>query len=192
MHRLSTSFILGYHGCDQDTAENLLAGHDFVPSENAYDWLGHGVYFWEANPKRGLQFAYETSLRAGSRISVPAVIGAVIDMGLCLDLTSADGLDQVAATYRLLRDITDRDKGRMPANSPDGLRRNLDCAVVNLLHTTLDKNGEFPFDTVKGIFTEGAPLYPGSGFHAKTHVQVCVRSLGCIKGVFRVPARELA
>lgn len=54
MHALSASFILGYHGCDEAVAEKVLAGEDFKPSDNDYDWLGSGIYFWEANPQRGL------------------------------------------------------------------------------------------------------------------------------------------
>ncbi|GAB6038857.1 hypothetical protein JCM15519_34160 [Fundidesulfovibrio butyratiphilus] len=42
-----------------------------------------------------------------------------------------------------------------------------------------------PFDTVRGLFTEGGPLFPGSGFQAKTHIQTAVRTLPSIKGVFR-------
>jgi hypothetical protein len=37
----------------------LLAGTAFKPSNNDYDWLGPGIYFWEANPLRGLEFAEE-------------------------------------------------------------------------------------------------------------------------------------
>lgn len=187
MHRLSTTFILGYHGCDQDTAEALLAGRDFLPSANDYDWLGHGIYFWEANPERGLEFAQEASRRSSRHVRIPAVIGAVIDLGLCLDLTSSRGVDQVAAAYRLLRDMAAINRTALPNNNPDGLRRNLDCAVVNTLHDTLSAGGDNPFDTVRGIFTEGPPLYAGSGFHERTQVQVCVRTLSCTKGVFRVP-----
>ena len=192
MHRLSTSFILGYHGCDWTVAERLLAGRDFIPSANDYDWLGHGIYFWEANPRRGLDFAREASRRGASGIKVPAVVGAAIDLGLCLDLTSSQGIDQVRAAYPVLVDMAAADGKPLPVNNPDGLRRNLDCAVVNTLHRVLEVGGEPPFDTVRGIFTEGAPIYPGSGFHAKTHVQVCVRTLSCIKGVFRFPLAATA
>jgi hypothetical protein len=65
VHRLSTSFILGYHGCDVRIAEALLEGKAFKQSLNDYDWLGPGVYFWEANPQRGLDFAIEASARKG-------------------------------------------------------------------------------------------------------------------------------
>jgi hypothetical protein len=48
LHRLSSSFVLGFHGCDQSVADDLLNGKDFVPSANDWDWLGSGIYFWEA------------------------------------------------------------------------------------------------------------------------------------------------
>lgn len=38
-----------------------------------------------------------------------------------------------------------------------------------------------PIDTLRGIFLEADPLYPGAGFYAKTHVQIVVRSPTCIK-----------
>lgn len=50
------AFVLGYHGCDRSVGEALLAGRKtFVGSKNEDDWLGHGVYFWENNPKRALE-----------------------------------------------------------------------------------------------------------------------------------------
>jgi len=57
MHNLSASFVLGYHGCDRETGERLLSNEPFQPSENDYDWLGAGVYFWEANPDRAMSWA---------------------------------------------------------------------------------------------------------------------------------------
>ena len=39
--------IIAYHGCDRAVAERLLEGHRFTPSQNDYDWLGRGIYFWE-------------------------------------------------------------------------------------------------------------------------------------------------
>jgi len=43
----------------------------------------------------------------------------------------------------------------------------------------------------KGVFVEGHPIYDGSGFYEKTHVQVVVQNPECIKGVFRVPQAQL-
>jgi len=76
----------------------------------------------------------------------------------------------------------------MPENSADQLRRNLDCAVIRRLPTILEAQHLPAVDTVKGVFTEGAPLFPGSGFREKTHIQIAVRNRQCIKGVFRVAA----
>jgi hypothetical protein len=45
MHSLSTAFVLGYHGCDEEIGRHLLGNEPFQPSKNSYDWLGEGVYF---------------------------------------------------------------------------------------------------------------------------------------------------
>jgi hypothetical protein len=92
MHELSSSFVLGYHGCDQEVAEQLLNNIPFLPSHNDYDWLGSGIYFWEANPQRGLEFANELADRSPEFIKNPTVVGAVLDLGYCLDLTTSSGL----------------------------------------------------------------------------------------------------
>ncbi len=86
MHRLSSGFILGYHGCDEIVAESLLKGEEFKRSTNEYDWLGPGIYFWEANPQRGLDFARESAARRNAKIQRATVVGAVIDLGACLTL----------------------------------------------------------------------------------------------------------
>jgi len=49
--------ILSYHGCHTDDARLLLQGDSFHASENPYDWLGKGVYFWESDPVRAYQWA---------------------------------------------------------------------------------------------------------------------------------------
>jgi hypothetical protein len=41
----ATSFVLGYHGCDEKIGERILAGEHVSLSRNAYDWLGTGAYF---------------------------------------------------------------------------------------------------------------------------------------------------
>jgi hypothetical protein len=192
MHTLSAAFILGYHGCDATTAEKLLSGQDFKFSNNNYDWLGSGIYFWEANPKRGLEFAQELAgLDRGPKITDPAVVGAVVDLDFCLDLTTSAGLDQVNVAFQRLEKINEASEKALPENNEDGLRRNLDCAVIQMLHLIRDEKEMPPIDSVKGVFVEGDPVYCKSGFHHKTHIQICVCNPDCIKGVFRVPQRFL-
>lgn len=190
MHRLSASFVLGYHGCDEAVAEALLNGEPFKQSANNYDWLGPGVYFWEANPQRGLDFATEAAARKNSRIKTPAVVGAVIDLGNCLDMTTMAAIRMVAGAYDSLKKTIETAGGELPTNSMDLSLRRRDCAVMQRLHSILHEKN-IVLDTVRGIFIEGSPIYPAAGFNSKTHTQIAVCNVECIKGVFRVPRNQL-
>jgi hypothetical protein len=187
LHRLSSSFVLAYHGCRQSTANGLLAGNPFRLSSNDYDWLGPGVYFWEANPERALDFARDKFARQRAKPEKIAVVGAVIEMGLCLDLTTKSSIDMLRTAYDSLKSTFATEQLELPRNSPDLLRRNLDCAVIRRLHEILSVSGSPAIDTVKGVFVEGSAIYPNAGFHEKTHIQISVRNPTAIKGVFRVP-----
>ena len=186
--------MLGYHGCDESVAERLLAGEPFQKSKNNYDWLGPGIYFWEANPLRGLEFAVELqSVRWGPDITVPAVVGVIIDLGLCLDLTTSAGIELVKDAHETYISNCQETGDDMPTNSTDThyLRRQLDCAVFTQLHQIRQDDQEQSIDTVRGVFVEGEQAYEGAGFRAKTHIQICVCNTFNIKGVFRVPEDQL-
>ena len=194
MHNLSTSFILGYHGCDRETGERLLSNEAFQPSENDYDWLGSGIYFWEANPDRALEWAHERAeriLKKEGREVEPFVVGAVIDPGFCLDLISSNGIHAIEAAYASFQSVVAASGAQIPENvgGTDLRLRKLDCAVINFLHLARESAGEQPFDTVRGVFTEGEHVYANSGFRRKTHIQICVRNQTNIHGVFRVHER---
>ncbi|MEQ8404234.1 MAG: hypothetical protein RKE49_03990 [Oceanicaulis sp.] len=194
MHDLHHGLVLAYHGCDVAVAEALLSGGDFKKSENAYDWLGHGIYFWERDPRRGLEFAHMLAAHPlrGRHIQKPAVIGAVLTLGRCLDLTVRNAATFTSEAYQALLDLfNSHDGASMPVNSADLLRRDLDCAVFNMLHRMRAQQGSPPFDTIRGIFEEGDPAYPGAGFKDHTHIQIAVRNTDCILGVFRVPDSAL-
>jgi hypothetical protein len=186
--------VLGYHGCDRAVAEKLLRGEPFRNSENDYDWLGPGIYFWEANPQRALSFAKEVKKREPSKVKSPAVVGAVVEFGLCLDLASEAGIDQVKTAYDALRRVSAAAGTTLPVNDlgPDSLLRRLDCGVIRQLHDIREEGGQEPVDTVRGIFIEGKPIYDTAKFYTKTHCQICVRNPLQIKGVFRVSKSELA
>lgn len=187
MHRLSSSFVLGYHGCSAEIAEAVLSGTPFKFSANDYDWLGPGVYFWQSNPKRALQFATEKRSRekAGWRC---AVVGAVIDLGLCLDLTTDMGIAEVRAAKDAFDHLQSKAKLELPVNKPSLPR--LDCAVIRTLHEIRSDENEPAVDTVLGIFTEGEKVYQSSNFFEKTHIQICVCNPEQIKGVFRVSMQD--
>ena len=191
MHQLAASFVLGYHGCDRSVGERILKGEPFKQSNNDYDWLGAGIYFWEANPLRGLDFASEARKRKALKIRTPFVVGAVVSLGLCLDLTTTAGIEQIRAAHKSLREFAAAGDFQLPQNTADGLLRPLDCAVIQMVHTIRKDRGEQPIDTVKGVFVEGEPVYPGSGFFEKTHIQIAVCNPECVKGIFRVPNAQL-
>jgi hypothetical protein len=193
MYSTLPAFVLGFHGCDRSIVEAIICGRETLrPSENDYDWLGHGAYFWENDPVRALHFAEllkQHPPRDHDPIHTPAVLGAVIDLGHCLNLMETSALHLVRSTYDLLLDSVTSSAGTMPVNSTpsaagDLLVRRLDCAVIELIHQSSPTRGEPPFDTVRGLFFEGHPLYPNAGFREKNHIQLCVRNPNCIKGFF--------
>jgi hypothetical protein len=187
----STSFILGYHGCDRKLADRVLAGKAALkPSTNDYDWLGDGVYFWEHNTRRAFDFAVEVAARphpSGQRIKNPAVVGAIIDLGFCLNLLDSRYIETVREAHAELVEAAHASGIELPRNTGgrDLYRRHLDCAVLRALYQARADDGERPFDTVRAVFVEGGPLYETAGFAAKSHIQVCVREPACIKGYFR-------
>ena len=75
---------------------------------------------------------------------------------------------------------------KIPNGSSELLLRELDCAVIENVHL---QNAGQPFDSVRGVFIEGDPLYAGAGFNEKNHIQICIRNPNCIKGFF-LPRRE--
>jgi hypothetical protein len=148
----STSFVLGYHGCDQSIAEQVVAGQQSLrPSENDYDWLGNGIYFWEHNPGRAFEFAGERRDRPHNnlqKIADPAVIGAIIDLGDCLNLLDSQSIDSVRQAHVDLVKMSIEAGVPLPENSVghDLLVRRLDCAVINFLHTTRAAKNDPPLD----------------------------------------------
>lgn len=129
--------------------------------------------------------------RKAAGIKRPLVVGAVISLGLCLDLTTSAAVAQMRSAYQTLIDLTDPHEIEILKKSPSPMLRPLDRAVIETLHNVRRERGAPPIDTVKGIFIEGDPIYEGSGFYEKTHIQIAVCNPECIRGVFRVPASEL-
>lgn len=163
-----------------------MSGEDALhPSTNDYDWLGHGIYFWEDDPVRAAQWARHMHGQDG------AVVGALINLGNCLDMAQTESRKLVRHGYDLM--VSLHDAGvleELPRNAPgrpgdpDELKRNLDCLVINTVHLMREKLGESPFDSVRSPFLEGSPLYEGAGFRELTHIQVCVRDESQIVGYF--------
>jgi len=190
MYSSKPGYIIGFHGCDEEIRNQIVLGHTgFNASMNDYDWLGNGMYFWENNLDRAYQFAIERQKYPKPslpKIKSAAVLGAVIELKNCLDLLDSKYLELVKISYSNYSDSYKMMGEPLPKNSnvqgsTDRLLRRLDCAVIENLHTL---NIEEPFDSVRGVFIEGAPLYEGAGFNEKNHIQICIRNPNCIKAFF--------
>jgi hypothetical protein len=81
-------------------------------SEKFYDWLGPGVYFWENDPIRAFQWAR----LPWRNIKTPSILGAVIDLGRCLDLTTQDGIEAVKSAHKGLVELHKMTDEPLPQN----------------------------------------------------------------------------
>ena len=121
--------IVGYHGCPRSFADAVLLGKapiaEWQKSQNAYDWLGEGVYFWEHSPNRALRWAQQ-------RYDRPAVVGAVLQLGKCFDLLDESISELLAESYENLVQALAETGRPLPSNvAGAGKLRKLDCLVIN-------------------------------------------------------------
>ncbi|MBT1687273.1 hypothetical protein [Dawidia soli] len=191
MYSARPGLILAFHGTDKSVVQKVVSETQHLEiSSNIWDWLGHGAYFWENSPTRALEFAETSSKRKDSKIKSPAVLSAVLDLGYCLDLLDYKNLSILKAAYEIRKDIVETSGFPLPQNKPskgdhnDLLVRELDCVVIETVHDINRSRNQRPFDSVKGVFWEGPPLYPNAGFREKDHIQICIRNPNCIKGFF--------
>ena len=163
------SMVLGFHGCDASVGEAVLKGKvpHLATSANEYDWLGGGIYFWENDPRRAMEWAIAGMNNPGitkGKITKPFVVGAVIELGHCLNLMSRHCIEELKVAHQLLVSASKAAGVPLPE----------------------DADKEVPaYDTVRAAFREGEPAYEGAGFEEKNHIQIAVRDKARIKGYFR-------
>lgn len=183
-----SSFILGFHGCDESTGMRILCNpqEHLSPSEKTYDWLGSGIYFWEGSVARAWDWA--KAYHAAGKIKTPFVLGAVIDLKCCLDLFDYGATAEIQEAHSSLKKVMRKAGEPMPKNKGGGgdkPARFLDRAVMQTLHSMREGKNRAEYDTVRGAFLEGRAAYSGGGFRTHTHIQICVRNENCIKGYFK-------
>ncbi len=161
-----------------------------MASEKSYDWLGPGIYFWQDDPLR----AYQWACHPRRTFSNPSLVGVVIDLGRCLDLTTQDGIEAVKSAHAGLIKLHKLTGEPLPKNTgKENELRHLDCAVVKHLHRARAQVANtdpsvLAYQTVRALFAEGKKLYTGAGLKDKTHVQICVIDPQQIIGIFRLQA----
>jgi len=195
MYSKRSGLILGFHGCDKEIRDKIISESGIVleKSDNEYDWLGGGIYFWENNYQKAFEFAKYLSENPPhnkkQKIKNPAVLGAVIDLGSCLDLLDSEYLSLLKIGYDSIKKSEKNYGIKIPKNLPlkengDLLIRYLDCAVIESIHQFNEDKKIKEFDSVRGVFFEGDDLYPNAGFKRDNHIQIALRNPNCIKGYF--------
>ena len=185
--------VVGYHGCDAAVAEKVLAGKaELNLSTNAYDWLGEGVYFWEHGPQRAYEWAIEQARLGGAKVRNPSGVAAKINLGVCLDLLDTANTRLLGWWYARFRWFVRQKAARMPQNCDaagerrgDRVLRYRDCAVIDYTLSSLAATEGITYQTVRGVFVEGGPAFPGSEIALKSHIQIAVRDRECIAEFFR-------
>jgi|SRR6185437_8966487 len=207
MYDVKPNLIIGFHGCEASVRDALLNNpHEIKISREPFDWLGHGMYFWENNYERALQWAQDKKRRGA--IKEPAVIGAVLYLGVCCDFLDRKYIQLLAQYFVAMEEINSASGKVLPSNKDlpndphkDKILRHRDCAVIEYMHGEISHRVQYDiqkkgytdnkiFDTTIGVFTEGGPAFQGAGLFAKSHIQICVRNPNCIQGFF-MPRREI-
>ncbi|MBE6400864.1 MAG: hypothetical protein E7037_02365 [Verrucomicrobia bacterium] len=179
---MNTPFpFIGYHGCDRKTAQKILINHEALHESDAEsEWLGTGVYFWNNDPQRALEWAKH------KEVETPYVIGAIIQPQKLLDFSTREAESLVKCAYDWLYDEYQNSNEKLPKNQKFGQgdlfykNRKLDCLVMNTLHA----NSLQEHDVFSAPFLEGDPIYETGFFLRETHVQICVKNLNAIVGYF--------
>ncbi|SEN71402.1 hypothetical protein SAMN05216436_12072 [bacterium A37T11] len=207
MYDIRPNLLIGFHGCDASVCHDLINKPDQVKlSKEPFDWLGHGVYFWENNYERALMWAQDKYKRG--RIKEPAVVVAVLQLGYCCDFLDSKYVKILQDYYASMEAGYRQSELSMPQNRDlpndqhkDRILRELDCAAIEYMHMRLRQNIQHDkqtqgfsnykmFDSTRGVFTEGGPAFKGAGIFEKSHIQICIRNLNCIKGFF-LPRKEI-
>jgi hypothetical protein len=187
------SQVVAFHSCDKKIGLKILNGEeDLIASENAWDWLGTGIYFWEFNPERALEYAKESATGKQFnkiKIETPFVLGANILLGNCFNLLDSRAIENLHEAYNYLQILYEISDIEMPKNKKT--IRKLDCAVIKAVHEINKLQNRNPFDTVRCAFVEGNEIYPTSNFTDRLHIEISVINPQMIQGYFLPKPIEL-
>ena len=207
MYEVKPNLVIGFHGCDRSVRDSLLMNpKDYQISQKPFDWLGHGLYFWENNYDRAFEWATQKKYRGG--IKEPAVVGAVLSLGHCCDFLDKRFIETLAFYFSYMKPWYMVLGKQLPQNKDltddffkDKLLRNLDCAAIEYMHAKILDQVKLDiaekgysklkvFDSTRAVFIEGGPAFEGAGLFERTHIQICIRNPNCIQGFF-MPREEI-
>jgi hypothetical protein len=167
--------VYGYHGTSRAAALTIL-DDGFRHSDNDYDWLGTGVYFFQDAPRRAMQWATE------QHPNNPAVICSLIRLENCIDLLDINWFPIIKEAYSFFVEEYRRTNRPLPRQNPERSKAHrLDCAYLNyVIKEILEPQGQ-RIDAIRAVFVEGERVFPNSAIFDRAHVQIAVRDLSLIE-----------
>ncbi len=171
--------VYGYHGTSQAKADSIL-DRGFRASDNDYDWLGTGIYFFQDAPLRAKQWA------TAQYPQNPAVICARIELDNCIDLFDVSWFPILKDIYDLFIEQYRATNQLLPSQNPFRSKAHrLDCAFFNFASELLLKQGQIVSST-RAVFVEGAQIFPDSAVFDLAHVQIAVKNPISIKEYYLI------
>jgi hypothetical protein len=190
--------VIGYHGTGLSTALRIVNRVEgFRWSRRAFDWLGHGIYFWEHAPRqardwarlRQRQLARKKNPTADDlrRMNEPiAVVASMIRLGFCFDLLDPDNVEYLVSVHDRFRETLEMSGVPLPQNHRK--YRRLDCAVFEHAYRLIDELPDHPsVDSTRGVYVPAGGdrrVWGSSWISRDTHIQLCVRNPACILGTW--------
>jgi hypothetical protein len=172
----SSLTVYGYHGTSQSKAANILK-HGFLASDNDYDWLGTGIYFFQDAPIRAKQWATQ------QHPNDPAVICAIIQLENCIDLFDVGWQPLLKSLYNPFVESWRSTNQPFPRQDPERSKAHrLDCSFLNYSIELLSRQN-LMIESVRAAFMEGERLFPDSAIFDLTHVQIAIRNPSLIRTI---------
>ncbi len=190
--------VVGYHGTGLTAALRIVNRVEgFRWSRRDFDWLGHGIYFWEYAPEQALSFArirQRQSLRKKNptaedarKANEPlAVVASMIRLGFCFDLLEPDNVQYLEESFAAYRAAMQLAAVPLPKNTRK--YRRLDCSVFEYVYKVIgESEHNAPIDTTRGVYVPAGGdrrVWEGSWISRDAHIQLCVRNSTSLLGTW--------
>ncbi|ACG78799.1 conserved hypothetical protein [Phenylobacterium zucineum HLK1] len=180
--------VTAYHGTLYEQACAMAEGRFDARPRSKARWLGSGLYFFEGNPEAAAYYATRRAMQKNGR---PGILRADIDLTTCLDLTATSRQEVVRTAHRIM--VADGSIDRLQITQKpfelqngdvragwfgdykDYGRNELDFAVIERAVQLAREQQNIVYETVRGAFIEGGPLYKDSWLYSGAHVAITVR-----------------
>jgi len=190
--------VVGYHGTGLSTALQIVNRVEgFRWSRRNFDWLGHGIYFWEYAPdqarrwaelrQKQLQKKKNPTRDEIKRANEPiAVVASMIRLGFCFDLLDPSNVEYLLGVFEDYRESVELAGKILPENNRK--YRKLDCAVFEYAYDVLGSaSDQTTVDSSRGVYVpsgQARRVWDASWISRDVHTQICVRNPACILGTW--------